>query len=58
MTRGRGGVRIPPKIDDVVYEQPLTILSYQVGRVLSWRIFEASQLVLLLLVVSHIFQQL
>ena len=23
MTRGRGGVRIPPKIDDVIYEQPL-----------------------------------
>ena len=24
MTRGRGGVTIPPKIDDVIYEQPLT----------------------------------
>ena len=23
MTRGRGGVRIPPKNDDVIYEQPL-----------------------------------
>ena len=23
MTRGRGGVTIPPKIDDVIYEQPL-----------------------------------
>ena len=23
MTRGRKGVRIPPKIDDVIYEQPL-----------------------------------
>ena len=26
MTRGRGGVTIPPKIDDVIYEQPLTPL--------------------------------
>ena len=25
MTRGRGGVTIPPKIDDVIYEQPLSI---------------------------------
>ena len=25
MTRGRGGVRIPPKNDDVIYEQPLSI---------------------------------
>ena len=24
MTRGRGGVTIPPKNDDVIYEQPLT----------------------------------
>ena len=24
MTRGRGGVSIPPKSDDVIYEQPLT----------------------------------
>ena len=23
MTRGRGGVKIPPKNDDVIYEQPL-----------------------------------
>ena len=23
MTRGRGGVSIPPKSDDVIYEQPL-----------------------------------
>ena len=23
MTRGRGGVMIPPKNDDVIYEQPL-----------------------------------
>ena len=26
MTRGRGGVRIPPKNDDVIYEQPLIIV--------------------------------
>ena len=26
MTRGRGGVAIPPKNDDVIYEQPLTSL--------------------------------
>ena len=26
MTRGRGGVTIPPKIDDVIYEQPLIII--------------------------------
>ena len=26
MTRGRGGVRIPPKNDDVIYEQPPTLL--------------------------------
>ena len=25
MTRGRGGVRIPPKNDDVIYEQPLKL---------------------------------
>ena len=25
MTRGRGGVTIPPKNDDVIYEQPLII---------------------------------
>ena len=25
MTRGRGGVWIPPKSDDVIYEQPLTV---------------------------------
>ena len=27
MTRGRGGVTIPPKIDDVIYEQPLMVMS-------------------------------
>ena len=26
LTVGRGGVWIPPKSDDVIYEQPLTIL--------------------------------
>ena len=26
MTRGRGGVWIPPKSDDVIYEQPLIIM--------------------------------
>ena len=26
MTRGRGGVRIPPKNDDVIYEQPLILV--------------------------------
>ena len=25
MTWGRGGVSIPPKSDDVIYEQPLTL---------------------------------
>ena len=28
MTRGRGGVTIPPKIDDVIYEQPLTVCQH------------------------------
>ena len=27
MTRGRGGFWIPPKIDDVIYEQPLTAMT-------------------------------
>ena len=26
MTRGRGGVWLPPENDDVIYEQPLTII--------------------------------
>ena len=34
MTRGRGGVRIPPKIDDVIYEQPLIVL-IQVAAILT-----------------------
>ena len=25
---GEGGVKIPPKIDDVIYEQPLTAMAH------------------------------
>ena len=32
MTRGRGGVTIPPKIDDVIYEQPLREIWLDVER--------------------------
>ena len=28
MTRGRGGVWIPPKSDDVIYEQPLRVIQH------------------------------
>ena len=32
MTRGREGVWIPPKNDDLIYEQPLIVACDDVGR--------------------------
>ena len=34
MTRGRGGVWLPPENDDVIYEQPLRFV--EVNRISNW----------------------
>ena len=40
MTRGRGGVTIPPKNNDVIYEQPLIVVSFSLWfQILNFRCY-------------------
>ena len=56
MTRGRGGVWIPPKSDDVIYEQPLIAHLHKVEeRRLKVEVAEVDHQLTRVLCVQHFF---